>query len=120
MEKTNCILCDGDDTKILVAIPGIVTGSCGGCNLVQCEHCSLVYVNPRPTLEELWSYYDEKYKTHLDDYAAISDQERNEDNYYLGRVKLLLNQLSTGFDSGRLLDVGCGDGYWLYLMQKRG
>jgi 2-polyprenyl-3-methyl-5-hydroxy-6-metoxy-1,4-benzoquinol methylase len=84
---------------------------------VQCDSCSLVYLNPRPAITEFERIYPPNY--HAFDFSpkkygfVYKVRERLEANRTLKRCKEL------GNDS-RILDVGCGDGFHLNLLRKYG
>jgi len=83
---------------------------------VRCEKCGLLYLNPRPTKEELAHYYPETYLAHI---PAIDDEPslflRLNRRYGLSRrCKAIMARKQRG----RLLDVGCGTGNFAHEMGK--
>ncbi len=84
---------------------------------VQCDSCSLVYLNPRPAITEFETIYPSNY--HAFDFSpkkygfVYKVRERLEANRTLKRCKKLGN-------NARILDVGCGDGFHLNLLRKYG
>lgn len=84
---------------------------------VQCPHCSLVYLDPRPTVDELDRIYP-------DDYHAFAFSAEDFGLVYKVRRRLearrLLSVLGDLPDGARVLDVGCGDGFHLDLLREFG
>jgi SAM-dependent methyltransferase len=84
---------------------------------VKCRGCGLVYLNPRPAMAELDRIYPPDY--HAFDFSA--------DRYgfvYKVRQRLEAKRILKACqglpDNARILDVGCGDGFHLDLLQKFG
>ncbi len=91
-----------------------------GLSLVQCTHCGLVYVSPRPDPNELYALYGETY-FHNDEsgvvgYTNYLKDEANIRKTFAGRLK----RLERFVPPGRLLDVGCAAGFFLDEAHKRG
>ena len=105
--------------------------------LVECKECGLVFVNPRPTRENLGKLYppDEYYA--LQESAAMWQGLRptlksyairfisGHHNTPWGRTgaRLLGRMVSVSVpyvEGGKILDVGCGSGAYLDLMQQVG
>lgn len=107
--KTSCNFCNSDDyvTLVQVTISPVHETSW----LVQCKRCSLVYANPRPALEREREFYNRDY--------FKSEEELWRDSRQLLFERALLRIESTP-PKGRLLDVGCGKGYFLDMARKRG
>ena len=94
---------------------------------VRCESCSLVFVHPQPTREEIRSFYTEEYFVQCSESCgahgrhaymeevAQSGTERPRAAARLDRV--VLQQLGR---RGRLLEVGCGPGFLLDEFRKLG
>jgi len=84
---------------------------------VRCERCGLVYLDPRPHADELDRIYPPSY--HAFDFSA----ERF-GLVYRVRSRLEANRLLSWCkglpDDARILDVGCGDGFHLGLLQEFG
>jgi 2-polyprenyl-3-methyl-5-hydroxy-6-metoxy-1,4-benzoquinol methylase len=91
-----CNLCDSDLLKLLDP----------DCNIAQCRRCGYVFDNPRPTLEELISFYSRpgKYDSWLDELGA-------RDRLWERRLR----KLRSTRRPGSLLDVGTGIGQFLSL-----
>jgi glycosyltransferase involved in cell wall biosynthesis len=82
-------------------------------NLVKCKQCGLVYFNPRRSLQEELEFYRSKYH---ETYGKAF--------WYESRINLFrraldkIEALCPG--KGRLLDVGCGAGFFLKEAEDRG
>jgi 2-polyprenyl-3-methyl-5-hydroxy-6-metoxy-1,4-benzoquinol methylase len=91
-----------------------------GFHLVLCRACGLIYVSPMPRAEALRAHYDNlKYFSGQPDqgyydYAAMHRALRP---HFMRRLRRLEARLH---GPGRLLDVGCADGFFLHLAQARG
>jgi SAM-dependent methyltransferase len=84
---------------------------------VQCPDCGLVYLNPRPAVEELARIYPA-------DYHAYNFSARDFGLVYKIRRRLEAGRV-LGYARGlaknaRILDIGCGDGFHLRLLQDFG
>jgi hypothetical protein len=90
----HCKLCDSDSLGPLDP----------DCNIAQCRTCGYVFDNPRPTLQELISFYSRpgKYDSWLEE---IGPRNR--------LWKRRLKKLQSTKKPGSLLDVGTGIGQFL-------
>lgn len=103
---------------------------CSGA-YVQCEGCSLVYLQERPSWEEIVKFYSSADKDHIGN-AGRSDAEemRRQAETPIPGWKRLLRKArarphSWPFEcvpkgSKRLLDLGCGNGAKLFEFAERG
>ena len=82
-------------------------------NVVQCQHCGLIYVNPRIHLEAGMLPYS------TEDEEAYFQSTYSQRTYACQR---LVGQLSNwcGTRPARLLDIGCGDGVLLDACERGG
>ncbi|MGI8977933.1 MAG: class I SAM-dependent methyltransferase [Pirellulaceae bacterium] len=84
---------------------------------VQCPDCRLVYLNPRPAVEELSRIYPPEYH-------AYDFNPREFGLVYKIRRRLEARRVlayARGLPSNaRILDIGCGDGFHLRLLQDFG
>jgi SAM-dependent methyltransferase len=108
MEKVFCNLCSADDAERLTSQRGFL--------IVQCRVCGLVYVNPRPAAESLVSLYA--------DYHTRDGENEASWDRLMGRIfresAEMLCSSQNGSRPGRILDVGCGHGAFVAMMQERG
>lgn len=100
-KHTNCLICGSDKLKKL--------NRYADNYLVKCLSCGLVFCEPIPSVEELNKYY----KT----YAY-------ENNYYSPITKhrylTLLNSFKKYRKTNKILDVGCGNGFFLEAAREQG
>jgi ubiquinone/menaquinone biosynthesis C-methylase UbiE len=81
-------------------------------NVVKCLKCGLAYVNPRPTEEDIYSFYtDGYYRADL----TTEDLLKERESQLLAKYEKVKH-----LPPGRLLDVGCQKGEFPYFMQQRG
>ena len=79
----------------------------GVSKIYKCNNCSLFFVNPRPPMSLFENYYASDYYENQANSTSII--ERNAQ-----RLSKILPYKS----SGRLLDVGCGNGVFLNLASR--
>ena len=114
MENIKCNLCNQDNALLILKALDYRYGlSKDEFNLVKCKNCGLVYLNPRPDNVEIKKYYPQLkyyniYKKNLSSLLS---------NFSLTR---LINNIKKYKKKGRLLDIGYGDGSFLYKVQNEG
>lgn len=121
LQLVACHLCGHQDSKIKFQLPARKdqVGLYGRdvWDIVQCNHCNLIYVNPQPDKEALAHYYQ---------FDNVKDQEYLQrwflDNEDLQRPTWLryLRTMTRHSAPGKLLDVGCGAGSFLIEARKIG
>lgn len=113
MEYIKCNLCGGARTRLLFSCRDHYYDNSGlEYNVVKCCDCGLVYVNPRPTEEEIHSFYtNDYYCVDINKEDLLRDKEASLQAKF-DKVK--------NFPPGRLLDIGCQKGEFLFFMQQKG
>lgn len=109
LKYINCALCNLDDTENLCKDRRF--------NLVRCRRCGLVYINPRPTRDELNRMYN--VTSHS---CCAMDHAGYMDLAYLHELKARksLRIIKKHKKEGRILDIGCAAGFFLNQARKRG
>lgn len=97
-----------DYRKIISASGGIR----GTQQIVQCENCGLIYVNPRIRPGLVVSAY-----ANADDSLYATQAEARIDTF---KAALRLIEKYTGFKTGRILDVGAAAGFFLKAAKDGG
>lgn len=118
-EKVLCNLCQKDETR-----PYCVKTTNGfphQFNFVECIHCELIYLNPRPSiasLNKLYSsreYFQGKEKAiGYFDYLGEESFRRKTAQAKLKKIERLLGK------KGRLLEIGCAAGFFAATAKDRG
>ena len=81
-------------------------------NIVKCGDCGLVFVGNVPEDNELKSIYDDKF--FLDGQKSpIEGGDITENPTYYNSIKRIEALKKQGYDSGRMLDIGCATGIFL-------
>ncbi len=113
-EFVNCLLCGaGKASKIIYrALPGVV----------RCESCGLVYTNPRLKKEDIGDFYSKEYfESHSSETMGydnyVSDKELVEKTF---RRRLIEIEKKWATRRGRVLDVGCATGFFLFIAGEMG
>ena len=101
MEYVKCVICDSDHSRKLL--------SKNSYNITKCKNCGLVYVNPRPTKDELVAIYSSSNITPLDKNSNIK------------KFRIGLKAIKKFFQKpGKILDVGCSTGTFLSMAEIDG
>lgn len=112
LESVDCPICGPSQTVNLLRVRDIKVFGPGEFQLVRCQGCSLVYINPRPTPGAMAPYYPPRY--------WAPPPEEGARPYTDAGMRRALALLSREFPGGRVLDVGCGVGTMPALMRERG
>lgn len=118
MKLDQCPVCNSEKTKhILTAKDYLVTGE--NFQIDSCQECGLRFTNPRPDDDQLAGYYDsEEYISHSDeDNSLVGRLYKIARSFALKRKRKLIEKLSP---NERLLDVGCGTGYFIDYCKQNG
>ena len=83
-------------------------------SLVNCMSCSFIFTNPRPAENEIGKYYQSaEYVSHSDTKKGLINRlYHTVRKITLGNKLQLINRLHNN-KAGKLLDVGCGTGYFI-------
>ncbi|MBI5886293.1 MAG: class I SAM-dependent methyltransferase [Deltaproteobacteria bacterium] len=103
--KTACQLCGAIDERPVTAQ--------NGWSIVRCARCSFVYVNPRPDNETLARLYLKYLPDKMADPLAW-------DTYMREVFSKAADVIIRHKPGGRLIDIGCGYGFFLAEMKRRG
>lgn len=106
MEEKSCIFCDTQNSNVYIEENGYQGR--------KCAQCGLIFISPRPTLDEIEQLYSHDH-AHLsaEDHISSSFVKRL---YARHTLKLLRNYAR----EGSLLEIGCGAGYFLDEARKCG
>jgi SAM-dependent methyltransferase len=119
MQHVSCNLCSANDASPVLTGRDLLHGVPGEFTLVQCNRCGLMYLNPRPTPEELDIYYPENYEPHVGTKKHRLGWLHRID-YRYGVEKRYRAIMRYCAQPGRMLDVGCGPGAFLDGMREHG
>ncbi len=118
LEHVNCRLCGADDYRVLYLStvdestlndPNLFRQSDANsqsCQIVKCNRCGLTYTNPREPQELIGEIYGL-----VEDEGYLAQK-----NWKLAAARWNLTRLEKYIKRGRLLDVGCGHGFFLSLL----
>ena len=125
MEYVNCNLCGLDNTQFLFKKKDKLCVTDDEFNVVECRNCGLLYINPRPSEEEIKKFYPETYswKETLEKDSFLTKWVRRLEKGY--RYHLLRDEVSkvakvTRRSLGKVLDIGCGTGDRLDVFRSKG
>ena len=115
LETVACDLCHSMNTHDYLCVRDRIYNLPGEFQLVKCDHCGLLYINPRPDRASIGAFYpDLDYHAFRPDggiKAQVKKILRNSE------AKSLLDGLPQG---ARVLEIGCGTGELLVALRERG
>jgi SAM-dependent methyltransferase len=117
-ESVACNFCGSTEALPLFEGPDRLLGLPGHFRVVRCARCGLIRQDPRPTRETIDFYYPPAYEP----YSIAIDEEpswlrRWDRRYGMHKRQRAIERCCPG---GRLLDVGCATGNFLYEMARSG
>jgi glycosyltransferase involved in cell wall biosynthesis/2-polyprenyl-3-methyl-5-hydroxy-6-metoxy-1,4-benzoquinol methylase len=105
-----CLVCNGARLHYLFSI--------ANHRVVRCEDCGLLFQNPQPSDGELSKIYGADYFFGSDSengFRTVSEIKQATARLYLSEIRRY-----HGSPSGRLLEIGCGDGDFLFSAETEG
>jgi 2-polyprenyl-3-methyl-5-hydroxy-6-metoxy-1,4-benzoquinol methylase len=110
LEHVACPLCGASDDELRFEKDGF--------RVVSCRACSLVYVNPRLSMEALAGLYNDQVISYAHYYVKTA---REDARSFAKRLDLIERHLSPATDRPlRLLELGCGPGTFMRVAKDRG
>jgi SAM-dependent methyltransferase len=106
LEHVTCDLCSSAHYRVRYRIPDLwLWLEDFEYPVVECSNCRLVYVNPRPTIEEMGRFYPAGY------------HENRDSPQHLDRYKNQFEFISS-YGYKTVLDIGCAEGDWLEYLSR--
>lgn len=106
----SCILCNARNRKLLIEKDS--------WKVYQCINCGLGFLDPRPSAQELQRLYGEGYFVHA--YDRGIDPDTPELKKRLSQETHRVRFFRHIKRKGRVLDIGCGNGYFLAACRSKG
>lgn len=108
-----CLVCGSTSlSKELTCKDFVATGET--FDLHRCGQCSFLFTNPRPRASEIGPYYQsDRYVSHAGDKKNFSFMYKVYDVVRDHSIKQKLKLIKSYHSSGKLMDLGCGLGYFL-------
>ena len=113
LERVACLVCGGERSRIYVRKFGL--------DLVKCRDCGLVYANPRLGDSELLERYESP--LFFDDYLRNFRADPNgfDPDFVRRHFRIFLEVVGNYFaPKKKLLDVGCGAGFFVKAAEEAG
>ncbi|MDA3896726.1 MAG: class I SAM-dependent methyltransferase [Desulfobacteraceae bacterium] len=144
--QSKCISCGNTGALLFPHMRDHLFGVSGSWTLIKCKHCGLVWLHPQPSPEEIPGFY-KAYHTHqapdhiprisIESALLIPGTLMGYRNSHLGvkgrargrRLSMVgpIREIGkrsvmwlSAHPGGKLLDIGCGNGVFLFNMQKHG
>lgn len=116
MEHVNCCLCGSDSPRPYKDLTDRFSGQ--QFQLAMCTQCGLVYSAWRPSMAELPLYYPHDYEA----YQQPMEEMTSAHAWHVNRMWEMQVDYVERFkpSRGRLLDIGCATGEFLFTAKKRG
>lgn len=99
LEATTCDFCGGSEVELILML--------GPLSVVRCASCGLIRTDPRPTQEHLLGRLSDASDRHIDRYQRFYLSPR------MATYRRWLVNLESFRETNRLLDIGCGPGYFV-------
>lgn len=115
-ENLSCALCQGFQHELIYTTKDRHYGIKGEFNIYKCKSCELVFIKPLLSESELNELYPQNYYAYQDfkDKSSLLQRINR-------RFVLKIGTRDPKFEKpGKMLDVGCGSGKFLYSQREKG
>lgn len=119
VEYVKCDLCGSNKANLLLKAKDYRFGYHQTFNIMKCQNCTLIYINPRPTYEIIKELYEKYYIQCDTNRVHISDVEPSlMKKLWYKYTGHYLEDVASNVE-GRVLDIGCGQGHLLYRLKRK-
>ena len=119
--SVTCLLCGHSEARTLFqATDRLYRTTDKPFQVVECQNCGLIRLDPWPSAEELRLYYPDEYWFAPRADAASRLEELYRRLVLRDHLQFVWRAFQDSRDKGILIDVGCGGGLLLRLLQERG
>ena len=116
LEHINCPICGGNNSKLLWKSKDFRYKICADpFNIVRCDSCNLLFLNPRPAKEDIAIFYPTDF--HRQD---CSLSYKIIEPLFKIAQESIINSIKNLKKNGKILDIGCGNGDFLLAMKGAG
>jgi SAM-dependent methyltransferase len=128
MKRIPCILCGSDEQKLVLQTSDLNQHIDDRVfNLVKCQKCSLHFLSPQPSFEELAPYYPSDYAPYEKNYQVFAENKlinffrkfknktKSKSDFARPTPTISTKVLDTSIKN--VLDFGCGGGSYLLWIQ---
>ena len=116
-----CPLCGGQDFVPLLRARDYLYGNSGEYTQSQCRQCTLAFLDPMYEEAELATFYPNDYYAFADRFtAARPDPSFKAKIWKLVGPRDHVTKDPTFEKPGKMLDIGCGAGWFIFQMRERG
>jgi len=117
MMTVPCPLCGSLAREPLVDTRDLLMDDATVFHYVRCSSCGLCYLNPQPTAQELEAHYPPAYAPFAEVSASANRLHQRLVNH---GIRKRIRAIERCRPSGRLLEVGCADGFMLAALRQTG
>jgi 2-polyprenyl-3-methyl-5-hydroxy-6-metoxy-1,4-benzoquinol methylase len=120
MEVPVCDICKIDQADVVYTEHDFHRPDLSNIHFVRCRVCGLMYLRPRPELDEMVSHYPDDYEPFQ---KAIEDEKLGVMRWIRRRKMMQRRKMIERYSikvPGSILDVGCGTGLFLHEMEQSG
>ena len=116
MQRIHCSFCQQDDARLVYRVPDRYFSGREAFSIMRCNNCGLLYVNPQPDAQELSAYYPPAYFELFLDKEIPGQRKKTLEKKCQQRLRVIQRFK----EKGRVLDIGCADGYFLHCLKREG
>ena len=109
-----CNFCGHQQAEKYLTLTDLRLNLPGSWNLMKCENCGLLFLDPQPGWQELSAHYPKEYHAYLRKDSKSTSLLR--EFGLRNRVKTVLSRATV--QKGKILDVGCATGDFLHAFQS--
>ncbi len=110
----SCLLCNSDKHTVLFQQRDLFHNGNDIFSIRECSQCGLVFLSPRPDMNELMQFYPESYVAYTVPTTEKQLFKKADRSYGLRKRLKFVEKFVSG---GRILDVGCATGAFLQQIQ---